>query len=78
MPASARSALYAAAAAVNGLAGLAAARCAGGACGACFACVIPAAGLVLLAVAGGRRGTKEDGGAAAGPGRAGAPVPRSG
>jgi hypothetical protein len=55
MPARARSALWAAAAALNGVAGVAAARCGGGACTRCFACAVPAAGVVLLALAGARR-----------------------
>jgi hypothetical protein len=56
MPARTRDALWAAAAALNGAAGIAAARCGGGACGHCLACAIPAAGAVLLALAGARRG----------------------
>jgi hypothetical protein len=60
MPARARDALWAAAAAVNGAAGIAAARCGGGACTRCFACAVPAAGVVLLALLGGRRKATAD------------------
>jgi hypothetical protein len=55
MSARTRSALWAAAAALNGAAGVAAARCGGGACTRCLACAVPAAGVVLLALAGARR-----------------------
>jgi hypothetical protein len=60
MAARRRDALWATAAALNGAAGVAAARCAGGHCMQCLACAIPAAGVVLVALLGARRGREPE------------------